>query len=454
MSEPIDGGRHRGEAGSETSYGVEDVLATAPTEPVTEPVTEHIETPRTRSSPWSRKQDKVLAAVILVAFLLAGSLVWITSDSRATTSQLAVGGFAVPPAPDAVPGSLSQIWQAPSAAAPVPIAEAGAAVTADGGQVAGRDPLTGNIRWRYARDLPLCTVASAWSRVNAVYRKDGVNNEHGCSEVTQLDPATGRRTAQRNGDAQLGTRLVGDGTYLTTTGSTLLNTWRDDLVKTMEYGQVPALVTPAAQPRLGCTYGSVAAAAGNVGVIERCPGDPADRLTVYQASGGDADKPKPVFSSVLAGRSAKLVAMSGEFAAVALPDQKLLVIYGADGKERSAYPLDLPAADLAQDPAGGVVTTSRTATAVYWFTGSKTVALSIDDLTPRWTLDSTLGPGVTFANQLVVPIKGGLAVLNEENGATIRTIGVDRHGYTGPVQLGSIGPVLLEQRGGLLAALR
>jgi hypothetical protein len=451
VSEPVDGGRHRREAGSETSYGVEDVLAIPPGGPVTK----HTATPRTRPAPWSRKQDKVLAAVIAVAFLLSGSLVWITSDSRATTSQLAVTGSAVPPAPDAVPGSLTEIWQARSGAAPVPVAEANVVVTADGGEVAGRDPFTGNIQWRYARsNLQLCTVATAWSKVNAVYRKDGINNESGCSEVTQLDPATGRRTAQRNGDAQLGTRLVSDGSYVTTTGHTLLNTWRDDLVKSMEYGKVPALVKPAAQPRVGCTYGSVAAAAGKVGVIERCPGDPADRLTVYKSSGGEADEPKPVFSSILAGRSAQLVAMSGEFAAVALPDQKLLVIYGADGNQRSAYPLDLPAADLAQDPPGGVVTTSRTAAAVYWFTGSKTVALSIDDLTPRWTLDSTLGPGITFANQLVVPIKGGLAVLNEQNGATFRTVGVDRRGYSGPVQLGSIGPVLLEQRGDMVAALR
>ena len=450
MSEPDDGGRHRLDAGSETSFGVEDVLGNPPQGAVPK----HAATTQARSSQWNRRRDKVLAAAITVAFLLTASLVWATSATRATTSNVAAAGPAVPPAPSVVPGSLAEIWQARSAAAPVPIANANTVVTADGGEVAGRDPITGKIRWNYTRDLQLCTVAAAWSKVNAVYRHVGVNGLGGCSEVTQLDPATGRRTAQRNGDAEFGTRLVSDGSHVTTTGTKLLNSWRDDLVKTMEYGEVRALVKPNAQPRKGCTFGTVAAAAGNVGVIERCPGDPGDRLTVYKSSGGEADEPKPVFSSVLAGRSAKVVAMSGESTAVALPEQKLLVIYGIDGNQRAAYPLDLPAGDLAQDPPGGVETTSVTESAVYWFTGTKTLALSIGDLTPRWTLDSAAGPGITFANQLVVPIKGGLAVLNEKDGSTIRTIGVDRRGYTGPVQLGTIGPVLLEQRGDTLAALR
>ncbi len=53
-----------------------------------------------------------------------------------------------------------------------------------------------------------------------------------------------------------------------------------------------------------------------------------------------------------------------------------------------------------------------------------------------------------------MPIKGGLAVLNESDGSTIRTVGVDRRGYNGLVRLATVGPVLLEQRGTTLAALK
>lgn len=450
------GGRHRRSAeDSEATQiiGVEDVLAGA-TVPVSGPPRRHTAVRLDRRSPWNRPRDRVIAAVIAMIALVAGVTVWANSESRATVSQIADPGPALPEAPAAVPAQLSELWQAPSGAAGVPIAERTAVVTANGGELAGRDPLTGQVRWRYARDLPLCAAAEGWSRAVALYRKDGVNGETGCSEVIGLNPDTGHRMAQRTGGAPLNTGLVTDGAYVTAFGTTLLNTWRDDLVETAEYGQVPALVNPDKQPRTGCTYGSIAMASSRVGVVERCPGDPGDRITVYRAAPKESDSPQVSFSEILPGYHARMVAMSGDYVAVAMPDQKQLVLYGPDGAELSAYPLDLPASDLANDPVGGIPATSSTASTVYWFTGTKLMAFARDTLTPKWTLNSALGPGVLFDNQLVVPIEGGLAVLNEQDGSTIRTIGIDRHGYPGPVRLNALGPVLLEQRGDTLVALR
>ncbi|SFK23846.1 Rv3212 family protein [Amycolatopsis sacchari] len=450
-------GRHRRRSDDPDAtdiIGVEDVLAAASGAApiVRSQPRRHVQ--RARRSPWSRPRDKVIAVLIAVAVVAVGVTVWANSESRATISETAGPAPALPEVPAAVPAQLSELWQAPSGAAPEPIAAGKSVVTADGGELAGRDPLTGQVRWRYARDLQLCTAAEGWSRAVALFRKDGLRGETGCSEVIALDPDTGHREAQRTGSAQLGAGLVADSSYVTAFGHTLLNTWRDDLVETVEYGQVPALVNPGKQPRTGCTYGSVAMASSRVGVIERCPGDPGDRLTVYRAAPKDADQPQVSFSTLLPGVSGRLVAMSGDYVAVALADQKQLVLYGADGNEVSAYPLDLPPEDLANDPANGIPVTSSTPSTVYWFTGSKLVALSRDNLTPKWTLSSALGPGVLFDHQLVVPIQGGLAVLNEQDGSTIRTLGIDRHGYTGPVRLAAIGPVLLEQRGQTLVALR
>ncbi|MBN6036736.1 hypothetical protein [Amycolatopsis sp. 195334CR] len=403
---------------------------------------------RARKSPWNRGRDKAIAAGIVVAVLVAAGVVWLNSDSRATVSETAAAAPTLPEAPTEVPGTLTEVWQAPSPATPVPVAEGTTAVTGNGGEVAGRDPMTGEVRWRYARDLPLCTVAGAWSKAVAVYHKD-LN----CSEVTQLDPGTGKRTALRNGDSELGTQLVDDGSHVTTTGTKLLNTWRDDLVRSQEYGQVPVLTNPNKQPRTGCTYSSVAAGSGKVGVIEQCAEDPADRLTLMKATPKESDQPEVSYSSVTAGRSVRLVAISGDSTAVALPEQNLLVIYDQDGNQRTAYPLDLPPADLTA-PQGQVQPVTKGTGGFYWFTGSKTVALARDNLSPQWTLTGTLGPAVGFAGQLVVPVPGGLAVVDESTGRTLRTIGVDRHGYTGPVRLAALGPVLLEQRGDTLAALR
>lgn len=449
-------GRHRRPADdSETTVilGVEDVLAGAGRPPVGPP-RRHTVTNRDRRSPWSRPRDRIAVAVIVVVALVVGITVWATSESHATISQTAAPAPPLPETPSAVPAQLSELWEVASDAAPVPIAAGNSVVSANGGELDGRDPLTGQVRWRYARDLPLCTAAEGWSRAVAVFRQDGVDDLSGCSEVIALDPGTGHRAAQRTGSAQLGTGLTTDGTYVTAWGPTLLDTWRNDLVETAEYGRVPALVNPNKQPRVGCTYGSIAMAASRVGVVERCPGDPGDRITVYRAEPKDADAPQVVFSQILPGYHGRMVAMSGDYVAVAMPEQKQLVLYGPDGAELSAYPLDLPSTDLDQDPPHGIPATSSTATNVYWFTGSRLMAFSRDTLTPKWTLSSALGPGILFDHQLVVPIEGGLAVLNEQDGSTIRTIGVDRHGYTGPVRLSSVGPVLLEQRGSTLVALK
>ncbi|WP_425425578.1 hypothetical protein [Amycolatopsis marina] len=445
------GGRHRRPASPESSPGypqddtqdTDELPAFRP--PAGRPA---------RRSPWSTGRDRVAVALVVLGCVLLAGTVWAFSDQRGTVQQNAEPPPPLPAAPASVPGTLTEMWRAPSSATPVPVAEGATVVTGDGGEVAGRDALTGQVRWRYGRDLPLCTVAPAWNRVLAVYSKTGAAGATGCSEVTQLDPGTGGRTAQRNGDAELGTRLVVGERHVTTTGSRLLNTWRDDLVKSNEYGQVPALVNPEKQPRTGCAFASVAATSGKVGVVERCPEDPADRLTVFKAAPDKSDKPEVEYSTVLAGGSAQLVALTEKAAAVALPEQSRLVIYDVEGRERAAYPLDLPAGDLSEDPSGGVVPTAQGEANIYWFTGSRTMALAKDDLTPRWTVNNTLGAGTLFAGQFVVPIEGGLVVIDEADGGTVRTIGVDRREHSGPVALSSTGPVLLEQRGDTVVALR
>jgi hypothetical protein len=328
-------------------------------------------------------------------------------------------------------------------------------VTAAGHEVAGRDPLSGKIRWRYARaNLALCTVGSAWGKVLALYRKNGW-----CGEVTSLNAASGKRGAQRTGNVQRRTRLVDGGEYVTTTGSSLLNTWRSDLVKTDEYGDVPDPVQPGTQPRPDCTYGSVAAGGGHLGVVERCPGDrkhsPADRLTVLQANPERPDTPEVVFSTVLPGPRARVVAVNGEYAAVALPG-RLVVYSSSGGKPAASYPISLPQRDLHGDPPGRVVPTTSAAhgDSVYWFTGSATVALAGKAFRPRWTVPHTKGSGTPLAGKLLVPVPRGLAVVEPHSGRVRRTIAVNRRGYRGRVGLASLGPVVLEQRGGTLVALK
>jgi hypothetical protein len=415
---------------------------------------------------FRRRSDYLALGLIVVVVLGLTALVWGTSDVGATVSQTAPSaGASVPAEPDAVPGRLREVWRAPSGATPRPVVAGSSVVTGDGGTVTGRDPLTGKWRWRYTRDIPLCTVAVEWSKVLTVYHKYGgllpsdAQQAHGnCSEVTALNSTTGARKEQRNGNAELGTRLVTDGNYVTTTGSRLLDTWRSDLVQTSEYGKVPDTRNPGRQPRSGCTYGSVTEGGDNIGVIERCPGDATDRLTVYSAVNPDddeADRPDVKYTLELPGKRARVVAMTDDAVAVALPDPSRLLIYAtSEDKQLASYPLDVPATDLNTDPPGHLVPVVRGSVAMYWYTGSSTVALDPDDFRPLWTIKDTIGPAVEFAGRTLLPTPAGLAVLDMDTGQRLRDIPVDRGGYRGPVEPATIGPVVLEQRGAKLVALR
>ncbi|MGH3670714.1 MAG: PQQ-binding-like beta-propeller repeat protein, partial [Pseudonocardiaceae bacterium] len=129
------------------------------------------------------------------------------------------------------------------------------------------------------------------------------------------------------------------------------------------------------------------------------------------------------------------------------------VVLDGPGNEVANHPLTVPESDLRGDPPGGVVDVTDTATEVYWFTGSATVALDVGDLAPRWTHPGSLGPGSELAGRLLLPVPGALAVLDTATGAQVGVLPVDRGGYRGPVNTAGAGGVVLEQRGDTLVTL-
>lgn len=400
-----------------------------------------------------RRGDLVAAAVLVAVVLLGAGLIALLAPVSHTTSITAVPPLQAHADPPTVPATLTEAWRAPSAATSVPVAVGPAAVTGDGESVIGRDPLTGVEHWSYRRDLPLCTVGSAWNMALAVYR----NGEY-CSEVTALQPDTGARGPQRNSDVRPDTRLLYDGYLVTATGPDHLETWRSDLVKTQEYGALRADLQPDTQPRPQCRHTSVAVTSGRVAVIERCPEEAGDRLTVLHPDGDESEKPVQEFSTVLQSAGTRVVTVtssdSGAREAILMPNPPRLSIRGAGGAETAGYPLALQPDDLAGDPPGEVVSTSSVPGAVLWWTGSSTIALDATDLHPLWTLPGALGPGTVMAGATVIPVLNAELVVNPTNGMVLRTIPVDRGTYQGSVNTAALGPVLLEQRGPTLVALR
>ncbi|GAB3871863.1 hypothetical protein GCM10029964_009240 [Kibdelosporangium lantanae] len=421
--------------------------------------------PRTSFHP---RRDFIAVALIVVVAVVASVLISSSSDLWATTSQTASGDVEVPDAPSTLPATFGEAWHAASGATPIPVVAGATVVTGDGDEVLGRDALTGQVRWRYARNIPLCTVSSAWQDAIAVYRKtDNLLPDsdpyHGgnCSEVTTLQGTTGERDHQRNGDAELGTQLINDGVHVTATGKRLINTWRSDMVLTLQYGTVPDLVNPDRQPRTDCVYGSVAVTTGRVGVIERCPSktDPSvmenDRLTVMKPAPKDADKPEVDFSAPTGGNLGRVIALTDTYAAVATPGPNRLLVFDAEGKNVAEYPLTIPDSDLAGDPVAETVpVTKGTGDAMFWYTGSKVIALSKKDLHPLWTVEGALGPGTVFAGYLLVPVPDALLVVDQVTGKQVAKAPVNRNGYQGTVRMNTVGPIVLEQRGPTLVALR
>ncbi|SMD16237.1 Rv3212 family protein [Kibdelosporangium aridum] len=429
----------------------------------------HDDPPRPPRTSFHRRRDFIAVALIVVAVVAGWALIGTTSDFAATSSQTASGEVETPEEPSTLPPSFGEAWRAPSGATPIPVAVGPTVVTGDGNEVVGREPYSGKVRWRYARDIPLCTVGEGFNDAIALFSKPDNSlpstdpgKKGNCSEVTSLKAATGERDRQRNGDAELDTQLLSDGSHVTTTGKRLLNTWRNDLVQTMEYGQVPDMVNPDKQPRVGCMYGSIAVTPGRIGVIERCPAasDPAvtgdDRLTVYNPEGkeNESDTPIVAFSNTVGGSRARIIAMNQTYTAIALPDPSRILVYDNEGNKIQEYPVAVPDSDFAGDPAHGVVPVTKGTDALFWFTGTRTIALSTTDLRPLWTVENTLGSGAVFAGYLLLPVKDAYLVTDQVTGARVAQTPVNRDEYNGPVQMSTLGPMVLEQRGPTLVALR
>ncbi|HKR50761.1 MAG TPA: hypothetical protein VJT72_14500 [Pseudonocardiaceae bacterium] len=405
-------------------------------------------------APERRTQlDMIAAALLAVAVLAVSTALWWTSDARRTALTTALhpaGQVSVSGQP---PRSLTEAWQAPSPATPLPLVQGDTVVTGDGGVVTGRDLGSGAVRWSYQRDLPLCTVAAAFHHVVAVYRRGTT-----CSEVTVLDWADGRRGPQRTGPVEAPTRLTANDIQVAASGQRYLEVWRSDLVRTLAYGRLPTPAQPESQPRPDCTHGSMALSSttefgGQLAVVEQCPGERA-RLTVQRSDPAQPDHPEVAFSTVLGSATARVIALSRDRVAVALPDPARLVVLDKQGNAVAEHPLAVPNSDLRGNPPGGLVEVTVTATGVYWFTGSATVALDATDLRPRWTRPDSLGPGSEIGGRLLLPTAGALAVLDTTTGQQVAALPVDRGGYLGLVGTAVSGDVVLEQRGDALAALR
>jgi hypothetical protein len=392
--------------------------------------------------------DLLVALAIVVVCSVTAGLIWWTSDARATVSRPAATPLPALKSARDVPSTLRELWTAASPATTEPVIAGGAVVTGEGRQVDGRDPATGAVLWSYARDVDLCGVTSVYQDAVAVYP-----DARGCGQVSTIDGKTGKRGPTRTAYADPQVRLSTDGTTVLSAGDSRLEQWRSDMVRMNSWGALDARIKPDVPAQPLCRLVSAAASPSAVSVIESCPQQPDERLTLLRP---DKEEDQPFtkhvsLPGVPTGSDAQVIAVSETTTAVYLPTPKPTVnVVDENGTTIASTLLPKPAAaDATMSRAGDLIT---------WFTGDSVMVFDANGLHYRYTVGAVggqapVGPATMLAGKLLVPVTTGYDVFNAQTGAGQSHIQLSRPPSPGPVVPAVAGSTLLEQRGPTLVAL-
>jgi hypothetical protein len=392
------------------------------------------------------KGDLIAAAAIVATIAMFIAIIWWHSSARATISRPAADATSTAAEADAVPAALTQRWRANSARTLAPVVVSGTVVTGDGRTVTGLDPQTGQQRWVYARDTDLCALSFIYDLAVAVYP-----DSRGCGQVSGIKASTGQRGPTRTSYADNQVVVTSNGSAVLSAGPTRLEMWRSDLVRMLSYGEIDARIKPVNQGvGTGCALMSAAASDTAATVLEVCRDDSKLRLTLLKpAKEEDEPDTKNVDLPGLAIDSeARVLAVAGTTTAVFVPTPRPQVnVYDDTGTVVSQTLLDSPPTLTGRAPA-----LTRAGEFITWWTGSAVLVFD-DELNYRYTFrDATpLGPATMMADQLLVPVADGLAVVNPADGAVQRVIPVDHPAGDGPVIPAVSGTMVIEQRGAAVA---
>ena len=392
------------------------------------------------------KGDLIAAAAIVAAIVVFIAIIWWHSSARATISRPAADATSTAAEADAVPAALTQRWRANSARTLAPVVVSGTVVTGDGRTVTGLDPQTGQQRWVYARDTDLCALSFIYDLAVAVYP-----DSRGCGQVSGIKASTGQRGPTRTSYADNQVVVTSNGSAVLSAGPTRLEMWRSDLVRMLSYGEIDARIKPVNQGvGTGCALMSAAASDTAAAVLEVCRDDSKLRLTLLKpAKEEDEPDTKNVDLPGLAIDSeARVLAVAGTTTAVFVPTPRPQVnVYDETGTVMSQTPLDSPPTLTGRAPA-----LTRPGEFITWWTGTAVLVFD-DELNYRYTFRDAapLGPATMMADQLLVPVADGLAVVNPADGAVQRVIPVDHPAGDGPVIPAVSGTMVIEQRGAAVA---
>ena len=347
----------------------------------------------------------------------------------------------------------------PSGATRAPVVAGPAVVTGDGGLVAGHDADPAPWPGATAATCALCTVGAGFPGADdgdghalALYE----GRTGWCSELTALPPSSGRRADASNPDMRPGVQLLADGSYVIATGTDYLEVWRSDLVRTLEYGDVPTPVQPGKQPRPECTYGSIAISSDrhrrrSSGAPTRPPtGSPCSPRTARRAP----THPRCSSRSQLPATGAVLVALSGDRAAVAVPGPPRLMCRQGRAAGRAGAPRRPRRRRSRTDPPGAHRHRDHRRLPRLLVGGRATVALDVEHA--HTSVDAARHPRPACRVRHRPPGAGPRRPRRARPRARHRAAHAARCRAPTPpppVRLAAAGEMLLEQRGAEVVAL-
>lgn len=161
------------------------------------------------------------------------------------------------------------------------------------GTLVGRDAGSGEERWAYSHAGRFCAAAFYADALVAAF--DGAS---GCSDVTALDPTAQQYKSTRQSHFPDTMELRSTWRHALALSPRRLEIGRDDLVRTVEYGEDEARPRRRGCPsRTGCTLVTAGLTDERFAVTERCPDDDSVRLTLSATVPKDNRKPEDIASA-------------------------------------------------------------------------------------------------------------------------------------------------------------
>ena len=404
------------------------------------------------------RRDLLTAGIIAVAVVLFAVVVIVSGSAarsglRAAGADQPVYGPAVEP-----PTTLQPLWSHDSGGTGAPLTTKGNLVTVSpDGPLVGRDAGSGEERWAYSHAGRFCAAAFYADALVAAF--DGAS---GCSDVTALDPTAQQYKSTRQSHFPDTMELRSTWRHALALSPERLEIWRDDLVRTVEYGEVDAPQEAGMQPRTGCTLVTAGLTDERFAVTERCPDDDSVRLTLSATVPKDNRKPEDIASAPTGADGLWIIEVSD--AGVLALEQRgtawTVEWYTSPTEHSTIAALGAePALKPSPDTVTGDTEQAR------WFDGETTRAFDVSTGRLSWKSDGSTGPGLTggwspdpaaetVMNWVLMPVEGGIALLDHDTGRETRRLPSTSPRTDGVTGLAQIGDILYERGAGTIYAYK